>query len=99
MPNPTHSEFLTDITNDLVAYYTSAVTSTINGDYFIFYVNTTTQITQFKLSLYDRMLSYKDYSGVKTYFFNYITSFLIRASGGGGSSGFVGKKDNPGIII
>lgn len=78
--NPTYSEFLTEITDELIFLKGNSVNSLISGEYFIFYIGNV-QISQFKLSLYDQLLKYNKYSYVYGYFKNYILGFI----GGGGS--------------
>jgi hypothetical protein len=77
--NPTYSQFLTALTNELRAIKGSSVNSVISGEYFIFYIDSI-QLSQFKLSLYDQLLKYNTYSYVKSYFRKYILEFI----GGGG---------------
>lgn len=79
--NPSYSEFLEQLTNDLISIKGDSVGSLIEGEYFIFYLGEI-QISQFKLSLYDKLLKYNDYTYVYNYFKNYILNFI----GGGGES-------------
>jgi hypothetical protein len=78
--NPTYSQFLTELTNELRAIKGSSVNSVISGEYFIFYIDSI-QLSQFKLSLYDQLLKYNKYDGVYDYFKSYILGFI----GGGGA--------------
>lgn len=86
--NPTYSEFLDSLTKELRSIKGSSVNSTINGEYFVFYIDST-QLSQFKLSLYDQLLKYNTYLYVYDYFRNYILGFI----GGGGSPRPSGSND------
>jgi len=86
---PSYSEFLNDLTNELISIKGNSVNSIINGEYFIFYIGTV-QISQFKLSLYDQLLKFNTYSYVYNYFKNYILGFI----GGGGGNGSGGGGGN-----
>lgn len=95
-PTPTYSQFLTELTNELRAIKGSSVNSAISGEYFIFYIGSI-QLSQFKLSLYDQLLKYNTYEGVKgvngvyDYFKNYILGFI----GGGGADRPSGSNAPP----
>jgi hypothetical protein len=88
--NPTYSEFLNQLTDELRAIKGSSVNSTNNGEYFVFYIDST-QLSQFKLSVYDQLLKYNTYEYVYDYFRNYILGFI----GGGGSPRPSGSNDPP----
>jgi hypothetical protein len=88
--NPTYSQFLTALTNELRAIKGSSVNSVISGEYFIFYIDSI-QLSQFKLSLYDQLLKYNTYDGVKEYFRIYILGFI----GGGGADRPSGSLEPP----
>lgn len=80
--NPTYEEFLEEITKELIFLKGNSVNSSIVGEYFVFYIYST-QLSQFKKSLYDQVLKYNTYEYVYNYFKNYILGFI----GGGGSEG------------
>lgn len=77
--NPTYEEFRSQLTADLISIKGNSVNSSITGEYFVFYIDST-QLSQFKKSLYDQLLKYNTYSYVYEYFKNYILEFI----GGGG---------------
>lgn len=76
---PSYSEFLDDLTDELKSIKGNSVNSSIEGEYFIFYIERI-QLSQFKLVLYDQLLKYNTYEYVYDYFKNYILGFI-----GGGS--------------
>ena len=87
---PTYSQFLNDLTNELISIKGNSVNSKISGEYFIFYIGSV-QISQFKLSLYDQLLKFNTYSYVYKYFKNYILGFI----GGGGTPPVSGSGVEP----
>jgi len=88
--NPTYEEFLDEITLELISIKGNSVNSSIIGEYFIFYIDST-QLSQFKKSLYDHLLKYNTYSYVYNYFKNYILGFI----GGGGVPPISGSGVEP----
>lgn len=91
--NPTYSQFLTELTNELISIKGSSVNSVINNGYFIFYVNSI-QLSQFKLSLYDQLLKYNTYDGVNGVY-DYFKSYILGFIGGGGADRPSGSSAPP----